>query len=103
MVGLLAGIIGAVISFALSIPIGLLVSPVERQMLERLRELSGAVPDTASFDFDRPGAFGMVAIRIVVFFFTLIVGSMVSTLAGLVGAALFAKPRVLAPPDRSTE
>ena len=34
---------------------------------------------------------GVVILRIVVFFFTLIVGSVVSTLAGLVGAALFGK------------
>jgi len=42
VVGLLAGIFGAIIQFALSIPIGILIGPVERQILERLREMSGA-------------------------------------------------------------
>jgi len=90
IVGLLAGISGAIIQFVLSIPIGILVGPVERQILERLREMSGAA-SSASFGMDGAGFVGVVILRIVVFFFTLIVGSVVSTLAGLVGAALFAK------------
>ena len=91
VVGLLAGIFGAIIQFLLSIPIGILVGPVERQILERLREMSGAA-SSAPFGMDGAGLAGVVILRIVVLFFTLIVGSVVSTLAGLVGAALFAKP-----------
>ena len=91
VVGLLAGIIGAIIEFVLSIPIGMLVGPVERQILERLRELSGATVSSVPFGMDGSGAVGVVILRIIAFFFTLIVASVVSTLAGLVGAALFAK------------
>jgi len=91
IVGLLAGLVGAIIQFALSIPIGILVGPVERQILERLREMSGAA-SSAPFGVDGAGVVGVVILRLVAFFFTLIVGSVVSTLAGLVGAALFAKP-----------
>ena len=90
VVGLLAGIFGAVIQFVLSVPIGLLVGPVERQMLERLREMSGSM--APGVEMNRGGgALGVVVLRILAFFFTLIVGSAVSTVAGLVGAALFAR------------
>jgi len=92
IVGLLAGISGSIIQFVLSIPIGIMVGPVERQILERLRELSGATVSSAPFGMDGAGTVGVVILRIIVFFFTLIVGTVVSTLAGLVGAALFAKP-----------
>ncbi len=90
IVGLLAGLIGATCQFVLSIPIGLLVGPVERQMLERLREMSGS--GVAEFDLDRgPGLVGIVLLRVIAFMFTLVIGSIVSTIAGAVGAVLFAK------------
>jgi len=102
IVGLLAGLIGAIIQFALSIPIGILVGPVERQILERLRELSGAT-SPSPFGMDGAGFVGVVILRIVAFFFTLIVGSVVSTLAGLVGAALFAKSSPAPQPGSSSQ
>ena len=92
MVGLLAGLIGATCQFVLSIPIGLLVGPVERQLLERVREMSGS--GMAEFDLGRgPGLLGVVLLRFFAFVFTLVVGSIVSTMAGVVGAALFATPK----------
>jgi hypothetical protein len=97
IVGLLAGIIGAVVSFVLSIPIGLLVGPVEQQMLEQLREIAGSsMPSGPGIGLgtDRaPGMVGVVLLSIVGFFFSLIVGSIVSTVAGVVGAALFGRTR----------
>ena len=90
IVGLLAGLIGAVCQFVLSIPIGLLVGPVERQLLERLREMSGS--GGAEFNFERgPGLLGTVLLRLIAFMFTLVIGAVVSTIAGAVGAVLFAK------------
>lgn len=103
IVGLLAGIFGAIIQFALSIPIGLLIGPVERQILERLRDLSGSTVSSAPFGMDGAGMVGMVILRIVAFFFTLIVGSGVSTLSGLVGASLFAKPSRTPQPGSTSE
>ncbi len=98
IVGLLAGLIGATCQFVLSIPIGLLVGPVERQLLERLREMSGS--GAAQFDLGRgPGAVGVVLLRVIAFMFTLVVGSVVSTIAGVVGAVLFAKPSPVSSPN----
>ena len=98
IVGLLAGLIGATCQFVLSIPIGLLVGPVERQLLERLREMSGS--GVAEFNLNRgPGLIGTVLLRLIAFVFTLIVGAIVSTLAGVVGAVLFAKPAPVSTPN----
>jgi hypothetical protein len=94
IVGLLAGVFAALISFALSIPIGLFVGPVERQVLERLREMTGSAMPDGRFGMGgdgAPGAIGVVVLAVLGFLFSLIVGSIVSTLAGVVGAALFAK------------
>lgn len=95
IVGLLAGIVGAVVSFVLSIPIGLLVGPVEQQMLEQLRDLAGSsMPAGRGISFGGDGAsgtMGVILLSIVGFFFSLIVGSIVSTIAGVVGAALFGR------------
>src|SRR5436190_17671629 len=63
IVGLLAGVFGAIIQFVLSIPIGILIGPVERQILERLRELSGAA-SSAPFAMDGAGFAGVVILRI---------------------------------------
>ena len=97
IVGLLAGIVGAVVSFVLSIPIGLLVGPVEQQMLEQLREIAGSsMPDGRGIGLGSggaPGTMGVILLSIVGFFFSLIVGAMVSTVAGVVGAALFGRTR----------
>ncbi len=98
VVGLLAGLIGATCQFVLSIPIGLLVGPVERQLLERLREMSGS--GVAEFDLGGgPGFVGGVLLRLIAFVFTLIVSAIVSTVAGVVGAVLFARPASASPPN----
>ena len=91
LVGLLAGVSGAFVQFVLSIPIGLMLGPVERQMLERFRALSGNAGAGSPFDLDGSGMFGALVLGIIGLFVMLVVGSVVSTLAGVVGAALFAK------------
>lgn len=104
-VGLLAGIVGAVIQFVLSIPIGLLVGPMERDILQRASEAWGSMAPASDEVFDTyrggsgAGTFGLVILRLLVFFFTLTVGSVVSALSGVVGAAIFR--RVSAPPALS--
>src|SRR5206468_3987943 len=92
IVGLLAGVIGAFVQLVLSIPIGLVVGPMERQLLQRLSELSGRVPNAP--DMLGGGAAGVIGVLIfsaVTFVFTLTVGSVVSAVAGAVGAALFGR------------
>jgi hypothetical protein len=95
IVGLLAGVFGAVVQAVLSIPIELAVGPIERQLMERLTEMSGARGST--LDFGVPGMIGSVVLRVLAFIWTLVVGAVVSTIAGIVGAALFARPAASSP------
>src|SRR5262245_1265280 len=44
LVGLLAGLMGAVIQLVLSVPISLIVGPMERALVERASEMAGSMP-----------------------------------------------------------
>jgi hypothetical protein len=92
IVGLLAGVFGAIIQAVLSIPIEMVVGPIERQIIGRLTEMSGA-RGSSPLDFGVPGAVGAVVLRVLAFIWTLVVGSVVSMIAGVVGAAVFARPQ----------
>jgi hypothetical protein len=90
LVGLLAGVIGAFVYLVLSIPIGLVVAPMERAVLQRLAETAGNMPPEFR---DYVGGYvgGMIGVAIG-FMFMLFVGSVFSALGGLLGAAVFRKP-----------
>jgi hypothetical protein len=87
LVGLLAGLAGAVIYLALSIPLTILLAPMERAFMARLADMAGTVrPEVRSYLATGVGA----AIGIVVgFMFMLFFGSIFSTLGGVLGAAIF--------------
>ena len=89
LVGVLAGVTGAFVYLVLTIPITILLSPLEQAVMDRLSEMTGNVP---------PEFRGYVArsigngVRIVVgFMMMLFLGSFFSTLGGLLGAAIFRK------------
>jgi hypothetical protein len=95
LVGLLAGLIGALVQMVVSIPIDILVGPYQRQMVQRLMEMAGTVPPEIRDVFERynrdaPSAIAFLVIgKIVGLFFGLVVGGIFATLGGLIGAALF--------------
>jgi ABC-type lipoprotein release transport system permease subunit len=98
LVGLLAGFLGCIIGFLISIPVGFLVEPMERAMVQRTLEMSGQMPPEVREILENYGArrsslgiLGMVVIRILGFFVALFVSSIFSTLGGLLGAAIFQK------------
>ena len=90
LAGLLAGIVGAVIYLVLSIPITILMAPMERVMMERLISSSGRMPP----EFRQyVGTYMGGALQVVFgFVFILVFGAIFSTLGGLLGAAIFKKP-----------
>jgi hypothetical protein len=107
LVGFLAGISGAIIMFLLSIPISLLVAPMERAMVQRALGMSGNMPPEVRQileNYAEPrtnlGIAGQIVIRIIGFFLFLVVGVVFSALGGLLGAALFG--RRVPPVDSST-
>jgi hypothetical protein len=94
LVGLLAGLCGAVITVVLSIPITLLVGPFERAILQRVADMAGSMPPEMRDALERYGREGrslawLVVAQIVALMFWLFVGAVFSTLGGLLGAAIF--------------
>jgi len=96
LVGLLAGLAGAFIQVALSIPVGLLVGPMERAIANRVLEMAGSIPpgwrdllEGAQQTQHSPFLFALG--QAVILMIWLAVGSIFSTLGGLLGAAIFQK------------
>ena len=85
----LAGVVGAFVYLLLSIPITILVAPLERAMMERIVENAAGMPPEFR---EYVGTYLGSAIQVVVGFgFMLVVGSMFSTIGGVIGALLFKK------------
>ena len=98
MVGLLAGLAGAVVQFVVSIPIGIMVAPMERAMMQRVLEMAGTMPPEMRDMIERysgsEAAMGvglMIARRVIGLMFWLVVGGIFSTLGGVLGALIFKK------------
>jgi len=105
-VGLIAGLIGALTQFVVAVPVGLLVAPMEQLMLGRLTDMAGGMPPDVRDALERygnqsrqMGLAGMIALRIVGLFFALFIGSIFSTLGGLLGAVIFRKHITTGPPE----
>ena len=98
LVGLFAGLIGAGVGFVISIPLSMMMAPMQRAMMQRVLENAGDMPPAVRQmleNFSGPrtaaGFLGQLAIRVVFFGFSLVVWSIFSTLGGLLGAAIFKK------------
>jgi hypothetical protein len=88
LAGLFAGLTGAFIYLALSIPITILMAPMERVMMERVIESGRIPPEFRQF----VGTYTGGALKLVAgFIFMLVVGAIFSTAGGLLGAAIFKK------------
>jgi uncharacterized membrane protein len=100
LVGLLAGLVGAVVQTLVSIPVEILVAPMERAMLQRFMDLAGGMPVEMRSAFDRYstsdapfGLVGAILRRVIGLMFMLCIGSIFSTIGGLLGAFLFRRER----------
>jgi hypothetical protein len=96
LVGLLAGLVGALVRTVVAVPIDLLVAPMEQAMVQRLLDMGTLPPEAREVleRFGRGGAMGgayFVLSRIVGLMFWLCVGGVFSTLGGLLGALIFKK------------
>ncbi len=96
LVGLLAGLLGAVVQAIVSIPINFFLGPMERALVERIVDMSGNMPVDMRDALERYGrgnqsfAFTIIA-SVVAFMFYVCVGAVFSTIGGLIGAAIFKK------------
>ncbi len=101
MVGLLAGVLGAVTASVVAIPINLILGPMSRAMMRGLLENNDLPPNVrAMFENsvqNEAGALQFVLTRLVLFVILLMVGGFFSTLGGLLGAVLFSRRTPAAP------
>ena len=92
--GFLAGILGAVVTVVVQIPINLVTGPLQDGLMESIRDgmlSSGAdLPPEVLEMFDTVGSSGFVSVFIE-FIFMLLAGMVFSTLGGLLGAVIFRK------------
>jgi len=92
LVGLLAGVACAFVFLVVSIPVNLLVAPLEQQILERLAETMNNMPPEFREYATRSTSGGMrVAMAVFSFIFMLFLGAIFSTIGGLLGALVFAR------------
>ena len=97
MIGLLAGLAGALVCWVISIPITILVGPMERRLVERIVESAGTVPPEFREMMARSQSGGFQAARFMAsLIFWLFAGAVFSTLGGVLGAMFFRKAL---PPD----
>ena len=94
LVGLMAGIFGALVNFVLSIPVTLLTAPMQRAMMERFIESGNFPPEMREM---LTTGTGTVLGIILGFFAALFAGIVFSTLGGILGAVIFRK-KSTAPP-----
>ena len=97
LVGLMAGLIGAIVHFVVSIPVDLLVAPMERAILQKIIETFTLPPEARDVidrysqrDREMSAAFFVIS-RMIGLVFWLFLGAVFSTLGGLLGALIFRK------------
>jgi hypothetical protein len=98
LAGLVAGLAGAVIQFIISLPLDILMLPIERAMAFRLFDFAQNMSPELRDMFDRfarrdePVSFLLLlSRRVIVLLFMLCIGAAFSTIGGVIGAGLFAR------------
>ncbi len=96
LVGLFAGLVGAVVQTAVSIPIDLVVGPMQRELAGRILDMAGTMPPEMRDMVERIRSGNqvlpfMIIGRMVALMFGLIIGAIFSTIGGVLGALIFKK------------
>jgi hypothetical protein len=96
LAGLLAGLIGGVLGTLLSIPIDMMMGPVQKQIMERILSSNQEIPEETRRLIENMNAGGLaIAFKLV---FSTLVGAVFGMLGGLLGVALFKKKDGPPPP-----
>ncbi len=90
LVGLLAGLAGAVVHLIISVPINLVLGPLEREMMRRIVENMAGAEGFRDYA-DRADMISGPVRAIIGFVFMLFLGAIFSTVGGLIGAMVFRK------------
>jgi hypothetical protein len=100
-VGAIAGLVGACVHLAISIPVQLVAGPIQMRMFQRIMERMAAEnPDLGRMaDQMQYGAAHGIFALVLGFIFFLFVGTAMATLGGMLGAMFFKKDQPpVAPP-----
>jgi hypothetical protein len=90
LVGLMAGIVGAVVNLLLSIPLTIAMAPFQQRIVDQMINSGRLPPEIREYVTGAAvGSLGLAAM----FFFMLIAGVIFATLGGLLGTAIFRKPQ----------
>lgn len=100
LVGLLAGLIGGVVGTLVSIPIEMMMGPIQKQLMERILASNQEIPEETRRMLENMNV-GAVAVVFKLMFAT-IIGAIFGMLGGLLGVALF-KKKDLPPPPGTVE
>jgi hypothetical protein len=96
-VGFLAGLAGAVVYLIVSLPLDLLIGPMEREMVRRWIENMGGAEGFRNYA-DRADVIAAPVRALLGFVMMLCVGAVFSTIGGVLGALMFKKaPRPAQP------
>lgn len=90
LIGLLAGLGGAVVHLIISVPINLVLGPLEREMMRRIVENMAGAEGFRDYA-DRADMIAGPVRAIIGFVFMLFLGAIFSTVGGLIGAMVFRK------------
>ena len=103
LVGLLAGAMGGILGTLLSIPIDLMMGPVQQRLIERVILSNPDVPDETRVLFENMAARGLSAV-VIAFRLVLgvVIGAIFGLLGGLLGVALFKSNEPPPPPPPGT-
>jgi hypothetical protein len=99
LVGLLAGLFGAVVNMIVSVPMNILTGPFQQQLVQRFADSQPDLPDNVRQMVDNMGV-GAVSVvgTVMAFFMMLILGAIFSSVGGLLGAFFFKKKVAPEPP-----
>jgi hypothetical protein len=92
-VGFLAGLAGAFVYLVISLPIDLVIGPMEREMVRRWVETMGGAEGFRDYA-ERANVIAAPVRAFIGFVFMLFVGAVFSTVGGVLGALMFKKPPV---------
>jgi hypothetical protein len=99
LVGLLAGIFGAVVNLVVSVPMNLLMGPFQQRLLRQIADSQPDIPDNVRQIFDSVGGSGVSIVgALMAFVMMLVLGAIFASLGGLLGALFFKKKVAPAPP-----
>jgi hypothetical protein len=96
LAGLLAGLVGGVLGTLLSIPVEMMMGPIQKQILERVLASNPDIPAETRQMLENMQVGGLaIAFKLV---FSVVVGAVFGMLGGLLGVALFKKKDLPPPP-----